>query len=105
MYHLYIIKNTKNENYTGVAKDIEKRLRNHNFGRVKSTKHGRPWYLVYTEIYTTPSEAKQREWFLKCTPQGGKLKRKILEIAGIPAAEPPRENAANIYTESALKKE
>jgi len=85
MYHLYIIKNSRHKTYTGIASDVERRLRDHNLGRVKSTKYGIPWYIVYTETYANLSEAKQREWFLKCTPQGGKLKRKILETAGIPA--------------------
>ena len=85
MHYLYILKNTQQKNYTGVTEDLEKRLQDHNLGKVKSTKGGRPWLVVYTESYTTLSEAKQREWFLKCTPQGGKLKRKILETAGIPA--------------------
>ena len=86
MAYLYILKSSKyNRNYTGVTEDIEKRLAKHNSGLVKSTKHWAPWVIVYTETYLTLSEAKKREWFLKCTPQGGKEKRKILENAGIPA--------------------
>jgi len=86
MHHLYIIKSTKfNRNYTGVTENIEKRLKSHNEGKVKSTKAWRPWFMVRMEEYATLSDAKKREWFLKCTPQGGKEKRKILENAGIPA--------------------
>ncbi len=86
MYHLYILKSTTfNRNYTGVTESIDKRLEYHNAGRVRSTKAWRPWVMVHTEEYATLGEAKKREWFLKCTPQGGKEKRKILENAGIPA--------------------
>jgi len=85
MYYLYILKNTRQKNYTGVTENVGKRLHDHNSRRVKSTKSGCPWFVVHTESYATLSEAKQREWFLKRTPQGGKLKRKILETAGIPA--------------------
>jgi len=86
MYHLYILKSTKfNRNYTGVTDNIEKRLKNHNDGKVRSTKAWRSWAVVYTEEYSTLSEARKREWFLKCTPQGGKEKRRILENAGVPA--------------------
>ncbi len=86
MSYLYIIKSIKyNRNYTGVTENIEKRIEKHNNGRVKSTKAWHPWVVVHTEEFATLSEAKKREWFLKCTPQGGKEKRKILEIAGIPA--------------------
>lgn len=104
MHYLYILKNEDGKNYTGVAKDLKKRLFDHNLGKVKSTKYGCPWNIAHAETFSTLSEAKQRERFFKCTPQGGKLKRKILETAGIPAAKPPRENASNIYTEEALKK-
>jgi len=86
MAYLYILKSSKyNRNYTGVTESLEERLAKHNSGLVQSTKHWTPWVIVHTEIYSTLSEAKKREWFLKCTPQGGKEKRKILENAGIPA--------------------
>ena len=86
MYYLYILKSTEhNKNYTGITKDCEKRIKNHNSGSVRSTKAWRPWIIVHTEEYSTLAEAKKREWFLKCTPQGGKEKRKILENTGIPA--------------------
>lgn len=81
-YYLYILKNKMSKNYTGIARDLTKRLCDHNLGKVKSTKYGLPWSIVYTETFATLSETKQREWFFKCTPQGGKLKRKILETAG-----------------------
>ena len=86
MSFLYILKNTKfNRNYTGVTEDIETRLKKHNDGKVRSTKAWRPWVIVHMEAYATRGEAKKREWFLKCTPQGGKEKKKNLENAGIPA--------------------
>lgn len=86
MSFLYILKSTKfNRSYTGVTDNIEKRLKSHNDGKVKSTKTWRPWTVVCVEEYATLGEAKKREWFLKCTPQGGKEKKKILENAGIPA--------------------
>ena len=67
--------------YVGTAKNVKKRLGQHNSGRVKSTKHRRPFTIVHVEKFKTLSKARKREWFLKCTPQGGKLKRKILEMA------------------------
>jgi putative endonuclease len=86
MHRLYILRSIRfKKNYTGVTKNIEKRLKKHNAGLVKSTKHWRPWIVIYSEIHNTLSDAKKREWFLKCTPQGEKLKKKILKTAGIPA--------------------
>lgn len=86
MFFLYILKSTQyGRNYVGVTNSVENRLKSHNSGKSKFTKPWRPWVVLYTEQFSTLSEAKKREWFLKCTPQGGKEKRKILEKAGIPA--------------------
>lgn len=69
MFYLYILKSTLyNKNYTGVTNSVENRLKSHNSGKSKSTKTWRPWAVVYTEQFSTLSEAKKREWFLKCTP-------------------------------------
>ena len=81
MYYVYIIKSlNRNYSYIGVTSDISKRIKEHNNGCSKSTKPYRPFMLAHEEEYKTLSEARKREWFLKCTPQGGKLKRKILAI-------------------------
>jgi hypothetical protein len=42
-------------------------------------------YLIHNEKFQTLSEARKHEWFLKCVPQGGKLKIKILDMAGVAA--------------------
>ena len=87
MYHVYILRSIRNQSsYTGVTSNLKSRFTAHNSGKVKSTKHNRPWALVYSEDFPTLGEAKKREWFFKCVPQGGKLKKKILETAAIPAA-------------------
>jgi len=88
MFYLYILKSkNKNYNYVGVTNDLERRLKEHNIGLNKSTSPYKPFLLVYQENYKTLSEARKREWFLKCTPQGGKLKRKILIMTGVAAPE------------------
>jgi putative endonuclease len=51
--------------YTGQTQDIFDRIIKHNAGKVISTKRYRPWILVYTEEYTTRTEAMIRERFLK----------------------------------------
>jgi putative endonuclease len=84
MYYLYILKSTKdNKGYIGTTNNLEKRLREHNSGKVKSTRYRVPLIVVYCEKFNTLSEARKREWFFKCTPQGGKLRRKILATAGM----------------------
>lgn len=84
MFYLYIIKSTsKNYNYLGVTNNLDRRFSEHNSGGSKSTKPYRPFVILHKEEYKTLSEARKREWFLKCTPEGGKLKRKILNMAGV----------------------
>ena len=51
--------------YKGSCEDIERRLHNHNAGRVKSTKAGRPWTIHYSEILLNKTEALRRERFFK----------------------------------------
>lgn len=86
MFYIYIIKSIhKNYNYLGATNNLDQRLSDHNNGRSKSTKPYRPFILFYKEEYKTLSEARKREWFLKCTPEGGKLKRKILNVTGMAA--------------------
>jgi putative endonuclease len=45
--------------------DVEKRLKEHNAGKTKSTKGYRPWILVFTEQFSTRFSARTREKYLK----------------------------------------
>lgn len=68
------------KSYTGSTheNDPNKRFQNHNSGKVKSTKSGRPWKLVYTEKFDNYTEARKRELFLK-TGKGRELLKNVLE--------------------------
>jgi len=82
MYYVYILKSIKDKKgYIGTTRNMKERLKAHNAGRVKSTKHRRPFVTLRIEKFKTLSEARKREWWYKYTPQGGKLKRIILETA------------------------
>jgi putative endonuclease len=86
MFYLYILKSkNRNYSYVGVTNNLERRFKEHSTGLNKTTKPYKPFLLVCREEYKTLSEARKREWFLKCTPQGGKLKKKILNTAGVAA--------------------
>ena len=62
----YIIKSlSSGRYYKGSCKDISQRLHDHNAGRVKSTKSGRPWALHYNETLLSKTEALRRERFFK----------------------------------------
>ena len=66
MYFTYVLYSDKlKKYYTGYTKDIDKRIVHHNIGLNKWSKRGIPWELVYSEIYSTKSEAIKRENYLK----------------------------------------
>ena len=66
MYYSYILKSQiKKFHYYGHTKDLAKRLKIHNSGRVRSTKAYKPFKLHYYEEYNTRLEAVQRELFYK----------------------------------------
>ena len=72
-YYVYILKSLKDGKfYTGCTACIEKRLAQHNNGRVRSTKARRPLKLVYWETFATRSEAMRRERRLKRIGKAGK---------------------------------
>ena len=78
MYYLYILLNeAKTRTYTGVANDVNKRLAEHNAGRVKSSRPYRPYEIVHTELFGTLSEARQKEKFYKSTTGRRRLREML----------------------------
>jgi putative endonuclease len=51
--------------YVGSTQAVEKRIQEHNSGKSVSTRAGAPWKLIYTESFTTRSEAVLRERKIK----------------------------------------
>lgn len=51
--------------YVGFTSDINKRLRQHNLGKTKSTKGYRPWILIYVREVLGRIEARQLEKYYK----------------------------------------
>jgi putative endonuclease len=48
MFYVYILHSEKDNNlYTGYTNDIKRRLSQHNYGEVNSTKYRRPLKLIY----------------------------------------------------------
>jgi len=65
-YVIYAIKSSfDNRIYVGFTSNLEKRIKEHNQGKTKSTKGFRPWVLIYKETTKTRLEARKREKFLK----------------------------------------
>ena len=51
--------------YVGCTSNMERRFREHNDGKSRSTKAFRPWELVHIEHFETLIEARRRERALK----------------------------------------
>ncbi len=51
--------------YIGMTSNLEKRLKEHNSGKTKSTKYYKPWNLFFYETFDNRSEARKREKWLK----------------------------------------
>ncbi len=79
MHWTYVLRSDKDgTSYTGSTSDLEKRIKTHNSGKVRSTKSKRPLKLIYSEQHDSLTSARQRENFLK-SGQGRKWIKKILE--------------------------
>ena len=62
---VYVLLGKNGMHYTGAARNLRERLRDHQAGRGKRTKNQRPLYLVYHESISNYSAALERETFLK----------------------------------------
>ncbi len=66
MYYAYILKSLNDGiYYKGSTDDLQKRLKEHNSGKVKYTKGHLPYKMHYYEGFKTRSEAIKREKFFK----------------------------------------
>jgi len=66
MYFVYVLKSKKDQKrYIGFTDNLERRLNEHNSGKVKSTKNRKPLDLIYCEEYESKSEAMNREKYFK----------------------------------------
>ena len=63
IYLLY--SETRDRYYIGSCADVNERLIRHNAGATLSTKSGRPWKVVYSETFSSKTEALKREFYLK----------------------------------------
>jgi putative endonuclease len=70
---LYILKCKDGTLYTGIAKDVDKRLKAHNDGKgAKYTRARRPVSLLYQESCKSRTQALVRECAVKALPRNKK---------------------------------
>ncbi|OGM24608.1 hypothetical protein A2962_01480 [Candidatus Woesebacteria bacterium RIFCSPLOWO2_01_FULL_39_61] len=66
MFFVYIIRSEVNRSlYIGSTDNVDRRLKEHNFGESLATKLYRPYKLIYYEGFLIIKDAKARERFLK----------------------------------------
>ena len=86
-YYVYILRCSDGTYYTGYARDVGRRLQEHNKGRAaKYTSGRRPVELVYYESCEGKSLAAKREYEIK---QWSRAKKQALIDGDAAASEPP----------------
>jgi putative endonuclease len=67
-FWLYVLESRNDEKrYVGYTNDINKRLKEHEDGKVVSTEPRRPFKLIYLEGCTNQKDAMRREKYMKTT--------------------------------------
>jgi putative endonuclease len=66
MYYTYVLQSKKDcKLYTGYTKNLKLRFKQHNEGKVASTKNRTPFELIYYEACLNAEDATRREKYLK----------------------------------------
>jgi putative endonuclease len=76
-WRVYLLRCSDGTLYTGIATDVQRRLREHNGelkGGARYTRSRRPVQLVWSESSESRSEALKRESVIKALPRRDKLK-------------------------------
>ena len=64
--YIYVLKSLiKNYIYVGITNNIERRFKQHNSGKEKTTKSYKPFKIILTEKYENRQKARDREIYLK----------------------------------------
>jgi putative endonuclease len=79
MFHyVYVLKSLKDHKlYIGKTDDLKRRFKEHNKGKVLSTKNRVPFELIYYEAYRDKNKCAKQELFYKSGVGRDTLKHKI----------------------------
>lgn len=78
MHYVYVLKSKKDNNlYIGCTQDIKERLKYHNSGKVKSTRHRTPFEILFYEAYDDKYQAFNVERHYKTAKGKRELKLKL----------------------------
>jgi len=79
VYYTYILRSLiDNKLYSGYTDNLKRRFQDHNSGKVESTKHRKPFILIYYEAYLHQQDATSREKFFK-TQWGRNYLKRVLK--------------------------
>jgi putative endonuclease len=78
MYYTYILENEFGKRYIGQTNNLEKRLKRHNAGGVKSTKGKGPWEIIFSKEFATRKESVNYETYLKSLENSNYIKEYII---------------------------
>ncbi len=66
MFYVYVLRSTKTgRRYVGSCEDLDARVRRHNLGHSKATRHGMPWTLIHSERFLNRADAVRKEMYYK----------------------------------------
>jgi len=80
MYAPYVLRSLKDKQfYLGSTDNLRRRIKEHNSGKVFSTKNRVPFELIYCELYKSEADARRREKNLKLRSKAfAQLKKRII---------------------------
>jgi len=65
-YYVYVIKSASHKYiYVGLTNNYKRRIKQHNEGKERTTRHYRPFKSILLEEFETRIEAREREKYLK----------------------------------------
>ena len=83
IWYTYILLSLKDQRtYTGSTNNLETRLEEHNRGYVNSTRHRRPLKYIHVEKFSTETEARKREKYLKSGAGRRFIKQNVFKNTG-----------------------
>ena len=80
MHFTYVLYSQNHDRlHIGITKDIDRRLKEHNSGKNRSTKAYIPWIMIYIEDFETSFEAREKEKKLKSSSSRKWIRKNLLE--------------------------
>ena len=90
IWFVYVLRSKKDfKHYVGLTSDLDKRIKDHNGGKVPSTSDRRPFELVYFEMFKSRSLAEKRERFFKTGDGRVVLKNLMMKLPATKASAGP----------------